>query len=79
VIIKKCFPYFGGNTEKLILYIQLEYGEKFYYQSDIDMESCEISLCLLENAFSRYITLNPEILRAIDEEENKFKHRDMYL
>lgn len=66
---KKCFPYYGGNTEKLILYIQMEYGEKFYYQSDGNPEVCEISLCLLKNAFSRYITLNPEILRAIKDDE----------
>lgn len=63
------FPYFGGDTEKLILYIQLEYGEKYYYINDGNPEICEITLSVLEKAFSKYLSLNPGILKLIEDRE----------
>lgn len=61
----KYFPYFGGDTEKFILYTQLEYGERFYYLSDINPELCEITFNILEVAFEKYMKLNAEFFREL--------------
>lgn len=67
---QKYFPYYGGDTEKFILYAQLEYGEKFYYTSDGNPENCEITYGIIENAFKRYKTLNAGIIQEIERIES---------
>lgn len=49
---KKYFPHFGGDTEKLILQLQLQYGETFFESIN---NSFEISYKVLDDSFREYI------------------------
>jgi DNA polymerase III delta prime subunit len=54
------FPYFGGDTEKLILDCQLEYGRKhFCFQEPMVSSDCVITLEIFTKAFEIYKKKNP--------------------
>lgn len=48
------FPHFGGDTEKLILFLQLEYGKRYFFEIDSSDDTIYLKYEILENSFSEY-------------------------